>query len=299
MPGILEISHDNTNTEYRLDKPVTTIGRSADNDIVLSEDIVSRKHAVLEWVDNLLYITDSGSTNSTTVNGTQIEPQARFALKDGDVLGIGNHTITFRMTEAIEETPVATAEPQEMAAPEETPEVAREDTGVPVKEKIASAPEKKRKMPSRGVLIAVIAGIIIVAGVLLAVLLLPGRERSVPQSTTASLSEATMCRNIDSQTAKPAEPAEIFSPDTQAIHCSVKLSDASSDTEIVARWVYIRGGAKDIINTVLYEETRTESGNTYLAFSMPRPETGFAKGSYVVRLYIYDTQQFSVPFTVE
>jgi hypothetical protein len=149
------------------------------------------------------------------------------------------------------------------------------------------------------VLVAVIAGVIIVAGVLLAVLLIPGREISPPQSTTASLSEATICRSIDSQTAKPVEPAGVFPPDAQAIHCSVKLSDATSDTEIVARWVYIRGEAKDIINTVQYEEIKTESESTYLAFSMPRPETGFVKGTYVVRLYIYDIQQFSVPFTVE
>ena len=299
MSGILEISHENTSTEYGLKEPVTTIGRSADNDIVLSEDIISRKHAVLEWIDNVLYITDSGSTNGTLVNGTPIEPQARIALKDGDELSIGNYLITFRMIEAVEEIPVPTAVPEEMAAPEETPEVEIEDTEAPVEEKIKPAPEKKRIGLSRSVLVAVIAGVIIVAGVLLAVLLIPDRERSVPQSTTASLSEATMCLSVDLQTAKPVEPAEVFPPDTQAIYCSVKLSDVTSDTEITARWVYIRGEAKDIINTVLHEEIRTESGNTYLAFSMPRPEAGFAKGSYVVRLYIYDTQQFSVPFTVE
>jgi pSer/pThr/pTyr-binding forkhead associated (FHA) protein len=299
MPGILEISHDNASTEYRLKEPVTTIGRSADNDIVLSDDIISRRHAVFELEDNIWYITDSGSTNGTSVNGHQIEPQSRCSLTEGDELSIGNYLITFRMTETEEEIPVSTAVSQEIAAAEETPEVESKDTGVPVEEKIEPAPEKKRKGLSRSVLIAVIASVVIVAGVLLAVLLIPDRERSAPQSTTAFLSEAIMCRSVDSQTAKPVEPAEVFPPDTQAIHCSVKLSDTTSDTEITARWVYIRGDAKDIINTVLHEETRTENENTYLVFSMPRPETGFTKGSYVVRLYIYDIQQFSVPFTIE
>ena len=299
MSGILEISNDNTSNEYRLKEPVTTIGRSAENDIVLSEDIVSRHHAIFEWEDNTWYITDSGSTNGTLVNGTQIKPQLRFSLKDGDELSIGNYLITFRMTETSEEIPVSTAVPQEIATVEETPAVESKDTGVPVEEKIKPAPEKKRKGISRSVLIAVIAGVIIVAGVLLAILLIPGRERSAPQSTTASLSEATMCLSVDSQTAMPVEPTDVFPSDTQTIYCSAKLSDTTSSTEITARWVYIRGEAKDIINTVLHEETRTESGNMYLAFSMTRPETGFAKGNYVVRLYIYDTQQLSVPFTVE
>jgi pSer/pThr/pTyr-binding forkhead associated (FHA) protein len=299
MSGILEISHDNKSNEYRLDKPITTMGRSADNDIVLSEDIVSRHHALLEWVDNTLYITDSGSTNGTIVNGTQIEPQMRFSLKDGDVLSIGNYVIMFRMTEAIEETPVSTAIPQETTVSEKTWDVESKGTEAPVEEKIESIPKEKQKGPSRNVLVAVIAGVIIVAGVLLAVLLIPGREGGAPQSTTASLSEATMCRSVDPQTAKPVEPVEVFTPDTEAIYCSVKLSDATPDTEITAHWVYIRGEAKDIINTVLHEDIRTESGSTYLSFSMPHPKTGFVKGNYVVRLLIYDTQQLSVPFTVE
>ena len=299
MSGILEISNDNTSNEYRLKEPVTTIGRSADNDIVLNEDIVSRHHAVFEWKDNIWYITDSGSTNGTLVNGTQIEPQAPFSLKDGDELSIGSYLITFRATVTIEERPVSTVPPQEKAAPEKTPVVESKVSGAPVEKKIERVPKKKRKGLSRSVLIAVIAGTIIVAGALLAVLLIPGRERSTPQATTASLSEATICRSVDSQTAKPVDPTGVFRPDTQTIYCSVKLSNANSNTEITARWVYIRGGAKDIINTVLLEEVREESENTYLAFSMPRPETGFAKGSYVVRLYINDTQQFSVPFIVE
>lgn len=299
MPGILEISYENTSNEYRLKEPATTIGRSADNDIVLSEDIVSRHHAVLEWVDNVLYVTDSGSTNGTIVNDTQIEPQVRFSLKDGDIVNIGSYTITFRMAEAIEEIPVSTAEPQKMIPSGETPEVETKDTGAPAEEKIESLPEQKRKGLSRNVLVAVIASVIVIAGVLLAVLLIPGREGSAPQSTTASLSEATMCRSVDPQTAKPVEPAEVFPPDTQAIYCSVKLSDATPDTEIIARWVYIKGDAKDIINTVLLEDRRTESGSTYLAFSLPRTETRFVKGNYTVRLYIYDELQFSVPFIVE
>jgi hypothetical protein len=299
MYGILEISHENTSNKYRLDKPITTIGRSADNDIVLSEDIVSRHHASLEWVDNTLYVTDAGSMNGTIVNGTQIEPQVRFSLKDGDVLSIGNYVIMFRMIEAIEKTPVSTAIFEETTVSEKTSDVELKDTGTPVKEKIKSITEKKRKGLSRSVLVAVIAGVIIVAGVLLAVLLIPGKEGSAPQSTTASLIEATMCRSVDPQTAKPVEPAEVFPTDAEAIHCSVKLSDATSGIKITARWVYIRGEAKDIINTVLYEDIRTESGNTYLSFSMPHPKTGFVKGNYVVRLFIYDTQLLSVPFTVE
>ena len=44
--------------------------------------------------------------------------------------------------------------------------------------------------------------------------------------TTASLSEATMCKSVDSKTQKPVEKADVFAPATPMIYCSVKLTRA-------------------------------------------------------------------------
>ena len=62
------------------------IGRSSELDMVLVEDMVSRKHAKITFAAGKITIEDLGSTNGTFVNGEKIK-QAR--LKEGDRILIG------------------------------------------------------------------------------------------------------------------------------------------------------------------------------------------------------------------
>ncbi|MGA2450783.1 MAG: DUF4388 domain-containing protein [Polyangiaceae bacterium] len=62
------------------------VGRSSDLDMVLVEDMVSRKHARIGMVGEEIWIEDLGSTNGTFVNGEKI---ARAQLKQGDRVLIG------------------------------------------------------------------------------------------------------------------------------------------------------------------------------------------------------------------
>ncbi|MFO0553407.1 MAG: DUF4388 domain-containing protein [Polyangiaceae bacterium] len=62
------------------------IGRSSDLDMVLVEDMVSRRHARIACTDSEISIEDLGSTNGTFVNGEKIK---RAFLKEGDRVLIG------------------------------------------------------------------------------------------------------------------------------------------------------------------------------------------------------------------
>ncbi len=62
------------------------IGRSSELDMVLVEDMVSRKHAKILVANGAITIEDLGSTNGTFVNGEKVK-QAR--LKEGDRILIG------------------------------------------------------------------------------------------------------------------------------------------------------------------------------------------------------------------
>ena len=62
------------------------IGRSSELDMVLVEDMVSRKHAKISIAGDKITIEDLGSTNGTFVNGEKVR-QAR--LKEGDRILIG------------------------------------------------------------------------------------------------------------------------------------------------------------------------------------------------------------------
>ena len=60
------------NAEFLIRKPVTTMGRALDNDLVVESGEVSRHHARLELEQGGLRIIDLNSTNGTRVNGRSI-----------------------------------------------------------------------------------------------------------------------------------------------------------------------------------------------------------------------------------
>ena len=70
-----------------------TIGRGLDNDIVLTDIAVSRKHFDLRNDGGSWVIVDRGSGNGTVVNGN-LEDNP-FMLASGDVIEIGNTTFRF------------------------------------------------------------------------------------------------------------------------------------------------------------------------------------------------------------
>src|SRR5271156_377789 len=73
--------------EYPLGlQPEIVVGRSSDLDMVLVEDMVSRRHARIACTETQIIIEDLGSTNGTFVNGEKI---TRATLKEGDRVLIG------------------------------------------------------------------------------------------------------------------------------------------------------------------------------------------------------------------
>lgn len=62
------------------------IGRSSDLDMVLVEEMVSRRHAQISMNGGVISIEDLGSTNGTFVNGEKIQ---RATLREGDRVLVG------------------------------------------------------------------------------------------------------------------------------------------------------------------------------------------------------------------
>lgn len=66
------------------------VGRSSELDMVLVEDMVSRRHAKITVTGDQIFIQDLGSTNGTFVNGEKIK---RARLQEGDRILIGTSII--------------------------------------------------------------------------------------------------------------------------------------------------------------------------------------------------------------
>ena len=104
---------------------VISIGRDPSNDLVLSDSMVSRRHAILEHRENQYILRDNNSSNGTMVNGDRVDSEK--PLRDGDLVAIGSSRLLFQLDETAEASiPAAAAAP--FPAP---PEIAQVPARVP------------------------------------------------------------------------------------------------------------------------------------------------------------------------
>ena len=117
--------------------------------------------------------------------------------------------------------------------------------------------------------------------------------------STAKLSEAVMCTSVEEDTKKPIGETDVFSSDTPEIFCSVKISRAPAGTSIKSEWIYVRGEVEDLTDYSIDVFSLAAEGTTTISFSLTRPNTGFPKGDYVLKLSLDDEEKMALPFRVE
>jgi hypothetical protein len=107
-----------TGQQYPLGQTDVTIGRAADNRIILSDPNVSAHHALLSWQAGTYVLQDLGSGDGTYVNEWRITtPQP---LYDGDIIRIGDTNFDVRLapsTGAAAPPPTVAAYPGARAEP--------------------------------------------------------------------------------------------------------------------------------------------------------------------------------------
>jgi hypothetical protein len=87
-------------TTLVIDRAEMFVGRRTDCDLVLNDDFVSRKHAVLRLGPDGIRVDDLGSTGKTFVNGSAIAGPT--LLQDGDKVRFGPVETVFKAGVAAE-----------------------------------------------------------------------------------------------------------------------------------------------------------------------------------------------------
>lgn len=77
---------------YPIEKLITKIGRSFENDLILQYPQISRRHAEIRIKDGNFVIVDMDSTGGTFVNGIKVWQQT---LHKGDVITLVNLHLVF------------------------------------------------------------------------------------------------------------------------------------------------------------------------------------------------------------
>lgn len=92
MPTLHVLSDEGRASQVPVSKNRLTMGRSRDNDVVLADSRISRRHAEILKTEEGYFVHDLGSYNGTKINGKSIESAP---LKDHDEIRLGLTTITF------------------------------------------------------------------------------------------------------------------------------------------------------------------------------------------------------------
>jgi class 3 adenylate cyclase len=88
-------------TQYDLPEGVTHMGRADENDIVLSGDLVSRKHARIHVKGDTLTVEDLGSRNGSKLNNEQLT--GTKTVKAGDLFQVGENSLQIRQPTTAEQ----------------------------------------------------------------------------------------------------------------------------------------------------------------------------------------------------
>lgn len=192
-----------------LDKARFRVGRGEENDLQLGIAGLSRRHALLELIAGRLYLSDSGSSNGTTVNGQRVGDAVE--VYDGDVIVLGDACTLH----------VSTGGANGAAAAHDEPDAPSTDApNVPVPTPAVEAPAAKPSTFGPHVIAGGLVGLVLLACVVLLALYLGGAG----QGAAADDNSLTVEEETDS---KPAGKASTKSDERAA----VKSADANARAE--------------------------------------------------------------------
>ena len=106
MQALVRVKGPEGEKSVRLGTTPLTIGRHANNALVLNESMASRFHCVIEREAGGYIVRDLQSSNGTTLNGHRV---MKAALKSGDVIAIGGVELTVVIREDTSPTGTASA----------------------------------------------------------------------------------------------------------------------------------------------------------------------------------------------
>ena len=78
--------------QYAIEQTTYRIGSDESNDLQLSDNYLSHKHASIKYDQGSLYLSDNGSSNGTSLNDVKLDQTARV-LSPGDRIRVGKSTL--------------------------------------------------------------------------------------------------------------------------------------------------------------------------------------------------------------
>lgn len=133
---------------YPLDRSEAFVGRDLNNDIVINDPEISRRHARLYLQGNGFVVEDLGSTNGTFVNGQRL--LGPYILRPGDTVTFGERlSVVFETVEVDPDATVVSPSARPYFPPEPEPVAAPQRLGMPrAQEPVYAQPPMVQPQPA-------------------------------------------------------------------------------------------------------------------------------------------------------
>ena len=169
---------------WTLTDQTTSLGRSADNDIVIPGDKISRVHCTIERVGQNYVLTDR-STNGILVNGRPVDRQV--TLQPDDRLQLGEFVLHCRFLPDVEPAiPVEPTFPVGGASVEPASMPIAASQPSPMGQGVSPAPPRRRMSNLIPIAVGTIGAIVILVAVTGATVFLSRQDAAAPGSTPAA-----------------------------------------------------------------------------------------------------------------
>jgi len=165
MPKLTVTLQNGTQATHELYDDQITIGRAADNTLVIDDASVSSHHATLTLEDTDYVLRDIGSTNGSRLNGKDLATDTPYRLQDGDSLRLGKVEGTYESENKTGSTPLPEEEVPDLAPAASSTAPTNFQNASPFQTK------KKKKDPTgKAILVLGILAILAFAGIVTVVL---------------------------------------------------------------------------------------------------------------------------------
>lgn len=116
--------------------------------------------------------------------------------------------------------------------------------------------------------------------------------------STASITNAVLAEETQGDNFDPVGVTDTYTPDQPEFHAVVTVSNAPDDTVVKAVWVVVDVGSASEPNTNIAETEVTVEGSRNIDFTLTPDGDSWLPGSYKVDIFLNDTLDRSLNFTV-
>lgn len=106
-----------------MEKKILHIGRAPDNDIILEDESISKKHIQLSYENGTTFVRDVGSSNGTFINEVRIPLYELMPLQAGDELKLAQMVFPWQMYFVSNSTDNVPLSPEQLEQPVHVEEV--------------------------------------------------------------------------------------------------------------------------------------------------------------------------------